>query len=75
LAAEGEVVKDRPSMNRFIAGRTLHTCNKFELEFFEVDAMGVGALLLVHDGTKPVGTLPDIYERAGETLRLVEWWT
>ena len=25
----------RKDLDRFVAGKTLHTCNKFELEFFD----------------------------------------
>lgn len=68
-------MKTKHALHNFIAGKTLHTCNKFELEHFDVEILDLDALLLVHDGTKPVGTFPDVYRRAGDALKLVEWWT
>ena len=65
---------NRTQLNRFLAGKTLHTCNHFERKFFDLGLLRYGHLLLVHDGTKPMDALPDVYERVGDRLTLVEWW-
>lgn len=67
-----ELLRTRSNLNRFLMGRAVQTCNAFELEHFDVDELQ--DLLVVHDGTKPPATLPDVYERQGDVLRLVEWW-
>jgi len=63
---------NRTQLNRFLAGKTLHTCNRFELDLFA--DLQPGHLLCVHDGTKSMDALPDVYERVGNKLELVEWW-
>lgn len=74
-------MKTQQELFRFVAGRNIHTCNAFELEHFDVERMrsgdgdmATGDVLFVHDGTAVSGTLPEVYERDGDTLRLVEWW-
>lgn len=75
-----ELLRTRRNLERFLMGRTLLTCNAFELEHYEVERLqteGPGKdawLLVVHDGTRPAAALPDVYERRGDTLKLVEWW-
>ena len=67
-----ELLRTRTNLHRYLAGRDVQTRNLFELEYFEIDELR--DILLVHDGTRPPGTLPDVYERDGDELRLVEWW-
>jgi hypothetical protein len=67
-----ELLRTRSNVHRYLAGRDVQTCNAFELEHFELE--GLRDILLVHDGTRPPDTLPDVYERRGDVLRLVEWW-
>lgn len=65
---------NRTQFNRFLAGKTIHTCNSFERKFFDLGLLRDGSLLLVHDGTKSMDALPDVYERVEDRLKLVEWW-
>lgn len=72
MLMNAEPLRTKTNFTRFLAGRQIQTCNLFELEHFDLDELR--DILLVHDGTKPTGAIPDVYERAGDVLQLVEWW-
>ena len=65
---------NRTQLNRFLAGKTIHTCNEFERKYFDLGLLRNGAVLCVHHGTKSMDAIPDVYERVEDKLVLVEWW-